>query len=195
MNLPPWEQARAACENGAKWVSMRTRFMSYAEMLPIARRTRAVCRAHNAQFIINNNVSLAQELNADGVHLTRLDIPVDQARHILGDNKIIGASVNSFEDIKAAYELGANYVALGPTKFTKSVDQSKKIITPAQFLCVKKQCIDAKIRIPIIASGGVTPDDLDIYLHLGLDGIAVSHNLAYGHNLTNASEFLFSLLH
>jgi thiamine-phosphate pyrophosphorylase len=191
--LPPWEQARKACENGSSWISMRTRFLSYAEILPIARRTRAVCRSYGAKFIVNNNINLAVELNADGVHLTKLDIPVDHARHILGEKKIIGASVNNLEDIIKAAELGADYVALGPTKFTASFDQSKKIITTSQFLCIKKQCVDAKIQIPMIATGGITTEDLDIFLHLGLDGIAVSHQLALGHNLSTASEFLYSL--
>ncbi len=194
ITLPPWEQARHACQNGARWISLRTQFLSYAEILPIARRTRAVCRSFQAKFIVNNNVHLAKELNADGVHLKRTDIPVDHARHILGDAKTIGCNANSFEEIVALKELGVDYVALGPTKFTHN-EHSEKIITTSRFLYIKKQCIDANIRIPIIARGGISPDDLDIFLHLGIDGISVSHNMAKEHNLNTASDFLFSLQH
>lgn len=173
----PWEQAELACLGGARWVSLRTTDMSYGELLPTALRTQEVCEHYKARFIINDNVLLAKEIGADGVHLGRTDVPVDQARDYLGDAAYIGATANNFEDIQRAVYLGADYIALGPTRFTKSKELKSLIVSPSKFLIIKKKCISAHLDIPLIATGGVSSDDLDIFLDLGMHGIAVSSSI------------------
>lgn len=173
----PWEQAELACRGGARWVSLRTKDMSYAELLPTALKTKEVCEHFGATFIVNDNVLLAKEVNADGVHLGRGDVPVDQARMFLGNEAYIGSTANNFEDIQRAVLLGADYIALGPTRFTKSKEMMSPIIGPAKFLMIKRKCIEFKIDIPMIATGGVAPEDLEIFLDLGMHGIAVSSGI------------------
>ena len=194
MGRTPSEQTELACRGGAKWVSLRTKKMSYAELLPAAMKTKEVCDHFGAVFIVNDNVLLAKEVHADGVHLGRGDVPVDQARHYLGDAAYIGATANNFEDIKRSYELGADYIALGPTRFTKSKEMMSPIIGPAKFLTIKRQCIEANINIPLIATGGVSPDDLDIFLDLGMDGIAVSSGINLSQNPTYETQGIITRL-
>lgn len=173
----PWEQAELACRGGARWVSLRTTDMSYGELLPTALRTQEVCEHYKARFIVNDNVLLAKEICADGVHLGRTDVPVDQARDYLGDAAYIGSTANNFEDIQRAVYLGVDYIALGPTHFSKSKELKSLIVNPSNFLMIKRKCIEAHLYVPLIATGGVSSDDLEIFLDLGMHGIAVSSSI------------------
>jgi thiamine-phosphate pyrophosphorylase len=177
MGRRPWEQAELACRGGATWVSLRTKGMSYTQLLPTAFQTKEVCDHFGAIFIVNDNLLLAKEVKADGVHLGRGDVPIDQARMYLGNAAYIGVTANSFDDIKRAVELGADYIGLGPTRFTKSKAMMSPIIGPAKFLTIKRKCIQFNVDIPLIATGGVSPDDLEIFLDLGMNGIAVSSGI------------------
>lgn len=195
MSRLPWEQAELACKGGATWVSLRTTQMSYGELLPTALKTQEVCKHFDATYIINNNVLLAKEINADGVHLGTRDIPVDQARQFLGDHTIIGATANSFDDIKRAVDLGADYVAVGPTRFSKSKELTGSIISPSKFLTIKRMCIQQNITTPLIATGGVSPEDLEIFLDLGLNGISVSSGINMSQDPTFETKDIITKLH
>ena len=190
----PWEQAELACKGGAKWVSLRTNNMSYAELLPMTLKTQQVCKKFGATFIIVDNILLAKEVKADGIHLASNTTTIDQARSFLGENAIIGSPANNFTDIKLAVELGADYIALGPTRFTRSQRKNESIIGPASFLMIKRKCIEFNIDIPLIATGGVAPDDLDIFLDLGMSGIAVSSAITMSENPSLETEDIISRL-
>mgnify|MGYP001985939289 CR=1 FL=1 len=194
MGRTPWQQAELACRGGAKWVSLRTKNMTYAELLPTTLKTKEVCQHFGAIFIVNDNLLLAKEVQADGIHLATNHTPVDQARMYLGENAIIGAPANSFEDLKKAVNLGADYIALGPTRFTKTTEKMMPIIGPAKFLTIKRMCIEQNINIPLIATGGVALEDLDIFLDLGMNGIAVSSGINMSADPTLETEDILSHL-
>ena len=173
---PAWEQAEEACKGGARWISLRTNYPSYRDLLYAAEKTKSVCDKNGARFIINSNIILAKYLKADGIHLNPKDAPVDQARLFLGKDVTIGVSASTFDQVRLAYGLGADYVALGPTKFNHNKGLIEPLITISKFVEIKKRCISEGIDVPIIARGGINPEDFDLFMELGLDGVAISYN-------------------
>ena len=89
-----------ACKAGVNWVQLRLKDKSYEDWKIIAEEAVAICKKYNAKLIINDNVALAKEINADGVHVGKQDMPVLKAREILGPYFIIGGTANKFEDVK-----------------------------------------------------------------------------------------------
>ena len=92
--------AEEVCMGGADWVQLRVKKKGFTEWKKIAEDTLSVCRKYNAKLIINDNVRIAKEINADGVHLGKDDMLPQVAREFLGDDFIIGATANTFIDIE-----------------------------------------------------------------------------------------------
>ena len=85
-----------------------------------------MCKEHDAILILDDHVELAQKLEVDGVHLGKTDMPVAEARQLLGEAFIIGGTANTFEDVEMHYRAGADYVGIGPFRFTTT----KKNLSP-----------------------------------------------------------------
>lgn len=108
---------RAVLEGGCRWVQLRMKDTPAEEVLRIGREIEKLCREYGAKFILDDHVELVRELNADGVHLGKLDMPVAEARRLLGPEYLIGATANTFEDIERGAGQGADYIGLGPFRF------------------------------------------------------------------------------
>ena len=93
------EGARMALEGGCKWIQLRMKDASDDEVRKAAAEIQPMCKEHEAVFLLDDRVELAKELHADGVHLGKNDMPIDEARRILGEEYIIGGTANTFEDI------------------------------------------------------------------------------------------------
>ena len=104
---------RAVLEGGCRWVQLRMKDTPAEEVLRIGREIEKLCREYGAKFILDDHVELVRELNADGVHLGKLDMPVAEARRLLGPEYLIGATANTFEDIERGAGQGADYIGLG----------------------------------------------------------------------------------
>src|ERR1035437_10002712 len=104
------ELALSACLSGVDWIQLRVKNKSYSEWLDIALKTELVCRKYNVKLIINDNVSIAKAVNADGVHLGKTDMSPLEARLLLGADAIIGGTANTFEDIKILAASGIDYI-------------------------------------------------------------------------------------
>lgn len=91
---------RAVLEGGCRWVQLRMKDAPAEEVRRIGREIEKLCREYGAKFILDDHVELVRELNADGVHLGKLDMPVAEARRLLGPEYLIGATANTFEDIE-----------------------------------------------------------------------------------------------
>lgn len=134
-----------------------------------------MCKAYGATFIIDDNVELAMKINADGVHLGKNDMPVSQARKILGKQFIIGATVNSFEDILCHMQDALpDYFGCGPFRFTSTKQKLAPILGSAGYQSIIQKMRENDIRIPIVAIGGITKDDVCQLMDTGIDGIALS---------------------
>ena len=165
---------RLALEGGCKWVQLRMKDATDDEVRPIAIEAQRLCRENGATFIIDDRVALVKELHADGVHLGKEDMPIAEARRILGDDYIIGGTANTLDDVKRHYASGANYIGCGPFRFTTT----KKRLSPILGLDGYKSIVEGMKRegidLPIVAIGGITADDVPSILATGVTGIALS---------------------
>jgi len=155
----------------------------------IAQQLLTLCHAHNVPLIINDNVQLAEKIGADGVHLGKDDSDISQARQRLGEEAIIGVSCyNSLERAMEAQKDGATYVAFG--RFFSST--SKPLATPAQIgtLTASKKLL----TVPIVAIGGILPENGEQLLNAGADLLAVIGGLATENPEKSARDYckLFS---
>lgn len=161
--------AEEACKAGADWVQLRLKKKPESECLEIAAEIKEICKKYKAKLIINDNVNLAKLIKADGVHLGKSDMPVTEARKILGENFIIGGTANTADDVHRLNKLGADYIGLGPFRFTVT----KENLSPILGLDGIKKAAENS-RIPVIAIGGITLEDINEIMDTGVYGIAVS---------------------
>jgi thiamine-phosphate pyrophosphorylase len=163
------------CENGCRWVQLRLKNCSDNDFTDIGHSLRNITQKHNATLIINDRVHLVKEIHADGVHIGKNDTPVFEARRLLGSNKIIGATANTLQDCMLHIENKADYIGLGPFRFTTT----KKELSPVLGIDGYKDIINnlAKPYPPIIAIGGIELSDLNQLLRVNINRVAVSSAL------------------
>ena len=171
------DSVRIALEGGCRWIQLRMKDTPTEDILPIAKETLTLCRQYEATFIIDDHVELAKQIKADGVHLGKLDMPITEARSILGKNFIIGGTANTLEDIQMHYEAGADYIGCGPFRFTTT----KKNLSPVLGLegyreIVRKMKMEG-IDLPIVAIGGIEKEDIPSLMGTGITGIALSGSI------------------
>ncbi len=187
--------AEKACIAGVTWVQLRVKNKPYAEWKAIAIDTLAVCRKHHAKLIINDNVELAKEIHADGVHLGKEDISTAEARKLLGSNFIIGGTANTFEDIKM-HAPNVDYIGLGPFRFTSTKKKLSPILGIEGYAQIINKCRANNIAIPIIAIGGITSNDVLALLNAGVYGIAIASAITFSKDKKETiKEFLSQLEH
>ena len=168
------EGARMALEGGCKWIQLRMKDASDDEVRKAAAEIQPMCKEHEAVFLLGDRVKLAKELHADGVHLGKNDMPIDEARRILGEEYIIGGTANTFEDIQRIAAQGADYIGCGPFRFTTTKKNLAPVLGIEGYRDIIAKMRNAGINIPMVAIGGITPDDIDEILATGVQGIAVS---------------------
>ena len=168
------DSIQLALEGGCRWIQLRMKDAIDDEVRPIAVEAQKLCRHYNAKFIIDDRVALVRELGADGVHLGKNDMPIHEARQILGPDYIIGGTANTFEDAKAHYEASADYIGCGPFRFTTTKKKLAPVLGLDGYRHIIQQMRAANITIPVVAIGGITKDDIPAILQTGITGIALS---------------------
>ena len=163
-----------ALEGGCKWIQLRMKDASDDEVRQAAAEIQPMCKEHEAVFLLDDRVELVKELHADGVHLGKNDMPIDEARRILGEEYIIGGTANTFEDIQRIASQGADYIGCGPFRFTTTKKNLAPVLGIEGYRDIIAKMRNAGINIPMVAIGGITPDDIDEILATGVQGIAVS---------------------
>jgi len=183
------EIARMALEGGADVIQLRMKGATREEMLADAIEIRNIAKEHNAFFIVNDDVSVAKESEADGVHLGQCDMPVSEAREILGGLAIIGVSVTSLEEALKAQEDGADYVGVGAVFSTST----KKDATQGLGLDVLYR-ISEGVDIPVIAIGGINQGNIRDVIKAGADGVAVVSAVVAQDDVRKAAHDLRDLI-
>ena len=168
------EGIRLVLDAGIRWVQLRMKDASAEEFLRTGAEVRKLCDNYGATFIIDDHVELVLQLGADGVHLGKKDMPVAQARQILGSDAIIGGTANTFEDIEMHFRASANYIGCGPFRFTTTKKGLSPILGLEGYRSIMQQVKEAGIDIPIVAIGGITADDIPALMQTGISGIALS---------------------
>jgi len=162
------ELTRIAVEGGARLIQLREKDWDTCRMVAVAREMREVCHAYGALLVVNDRADVAAAAGADGVHIGQKDLTPRMARALIGPGKIIGVSVDNLAQAQEAVTDGADYVGLGPVYATTSKDCEVPPCGPAVVAEVA-----AGIPVPVIAIGGVTPDNTLPLLRAGARGVAV----------------------
>lgn len=165
--------AEAVLAGGCRWIQLRMKDASPEEIAGTGRRLAAMCRCYSATFVVDDHVELVEAIGADGVHLGKNDMPVAEARRILGPDKIIGATANTLDDMFRAVEAGADYIGLGPFRFTTTKEKLSPVLGTDGY----RRIMDGFRRhssLPVVAIGGITAADLDDIMATGVTGVAVS---------------------
>lgn len=188
-----YDSARMALEGGCRWIQLRMKDTPADEVEREARRVQDLCRAYHATFIIDDHVELAKELKAEGVHLGKKDMPVAEARRMLGSGFIIGGTANTFDDIKMHYDAGADYIGCGPFRFTTTKKNLSPILGLEGYRSIVRQMKEADIRLPIVAIGGITFEDIPAILQTGVTGIALSGTILRADNPVEETRRILSI--
>jgi thiamine-phosphate pyrophosphorylase len=163
-----------ALDNGCDWIQMRFKNQTTQNAFALAEAVKFLCEEYLAIFIINDNVQLAQQLNADGVHLGLSDMKIEEARLILRNTKIIGGTANTFEDVLQRAEENCDYIGLGPFQFTATKQNLSPILGLEGYRTIIEKMKMKNINIPIYAIGGIVLENVESLMETGIHGIAVS---------------------
>lgn len=168
------EGIRMALEGGCRWIQLRMKDAPAEEIIACAEEVLPLCRRHGAKFLLDDHVELVRQLGADGVHLGKNDMPVDEARKILGTDIIIGGTANTIEDIIRLHKQGADYIGCGPFRFTTTKKNLSPILGLDGYKSIVLKMKELGITLPIVAIGGITVEDIPAVMGTGVSGIALS---------------------
>ena len=168
------EQTEYVLEAGCRWVQLRLKGADDAEIYMVGKALRQLCDRYEATLILDDVVRMVPVIGADGVHLGKQDMPVDEARKLLGPDKIIGGTANTFEDVKRLAQQGANYIGCGPFRFTTTKKNLSPLLGLEGYAAILEQMRQQQIDLPLIAIGGITVEDVPDLIDLGVSGIAIS---------------------
>ena len=157
-----------AISGGADTIQYRQKRGSTREMIEVAREMKSICSKAGITFVVNDRIDIALAVKADGIHLGQDDFPAPLARELLGRERIIGGSAGSVEEARKCLSEGVDYIGFGPVYTTTSKDDAG----PAVGIEIMKQVSD-EIPLPIIAIGGVSPENTPDVIRAGAHGIAV----------------------
>ncbi len=169
---------------GVRWIQFREKEKSRHDIYGEAIRLRRLTKDYNAVLIINDFLDIAMCTGADGVHLGQDDLPLKEARRVIGRDRIVGISTHSIEQAIEAEKHGADYIGFGPvfSTLTKDAGEPKGIDMLYE---VKKQ-----VNIPVVAIGGISLDNVRSVLHTGVDAVAVASAILTGDIEENTIRFL-----
>lgn len=183
-----------ALRGGCKWIQLRMKNATVDEIRPIALKAQEMCRKADATFIIDDHVDLVKEIHADGVHLGKNDMPINEARRILGPEFIIGGTTNTFEDVEMHYRNGADYIGCGPFRFTTTKEKLSPTLGLEGYRDIIARMQAANINIPVVAIGGITADDIPAIMAIGINGIALSGTILRADDPVKETRRILSIL-
>ena len=188
------DSIQLALQGGCRWIQLRMKDATDDEVRPVAIEALRQCREAGATFIIDDRVALVRELQADGVHLGKNDMPISEARRLLGSDYIIGGTANTFEDVKAHYEAGADYIGCGPFRFTTTKQKLSPVLGLNGYRRIVIAMRAAHINLPVVAIGGITETDIPVILATGIDGIALSGSVLRADNPVEEMKHIIKII-
>lgn len=175
-------------KGGVSIVQVREKNKSYNEFLKIATSIKKITDTYKIPLIINDNIEIAKEINADGIHIGQNDISCSQARKLIGAEKIIGVTVANIEEATKAIKDGADYLGVGA--IFKSTTKSDATVVGIDEL--KKICQIS--TIPVVVIGGINKDTIPLLKDIKIDGYAMIRPILSTDDITKSAEELRNLI-
>lgn len=188
------EGAIAALNGGCKWIQLRMKNAQADEICRAVDELKPLCQEKGAILILDDHVELTSQLDIDGVHLGKNDMPPAEARALIGEKFIIGGTANTFDDIKNLVSQGVDYIGLGPFRYTETKQNLSKILGIEGYKNILTQCRAAGITTPIVAIGGIEPDDIQAIMQTGVSGIALSGAILRSDNPAETTQKIITTL-
>ncbi len=181
------EVVESVLKNKATFIQLREKDLDYKNFKELAIEVKKVTDKYKVPFVINDNIQIALEIDADGVHVGQGDLEAAKARKILGDDKILGVSVTNVEQAIEAEKAGADYLGAGSVFPTTS----KLDATDVELEEINK--ITKAVSIPVVGIGGINEENIHMLKNSGLDGIAVISAILAKENIEEATKNLYKL--
>ena len=178
------QQVKEALEAGITFLQLREKHLSEKEFLREAVEIKRLTDQYQIPFVINDNIEIAQKAGADGVHVGQDDMPVEEVRQILGEDKIIGVSAHNVEEAVRAEQGGANYLGVGAVHTTATKENTSAVSMEE----MKKIC--QTVSIPVVAIGGIKKNNMNVLSGTGVDGIAVVSAIFAAKNIKKETKEL-----
>jgi len=172
---------------GTTFVQLREKNLDYALFLEEAKEMKALCGKYHVPFVINDNVEIAIESDADGVHIGQSDKKISDVRAALGEDKIIGVSAQTVEQAILAQQEGADYLGVGAVFSTSTKIDADSV----SFQTLKSIC--EAVNIPVIAIGGINENNILELSGTGIDGVAIISALFAKSDIISATKTLCTL--
>ncbi len=188
LRISPVQAMSQALAAGVMFYQYRSKTGDRKSVYETSLRLASLARDAGATFIVNDHADLAQAVDADGVHLGQDDLPIEQARKVLGPGKVIGISTHSLAQAREAEQQGADYIGFGPMFPTATKDAG--VTQGLETLRI----IRRSIGIPIIAIGGITHTTVTEVVRAGADGVAVISALLSAPDIQQSSEDMLRIM-
>lgn len=179
-----YSQVESALKGGVTFIQLREKNVSYSEILKEAIEIKELCHSYNVPLIINDDVELALEADADGVHVGQNDMEAGKAREKLGPDKILGVSARTVEQAVIAQNMGADYLGVGAVFGTNTKSDARKIDNNVL------SDICRAVKIPVAAIGGINKDNISELIGSGISGVAVISGIFGQNDIEGAAKEL-----
>jgi thiamine-phosphate pyrophosphorylase len=189
------ENISSSLDAGCKWIQLRFKQATEKDFMATAEQVKLLCEKYEATFIINDLVSVADKINADGVHLGLTDSSIAEARNILGNEKIIGGTANTLQDVLKRIDEECDYIGLGPFRFTTTKNNLSPILGITGYQTTMDELKKMNLEIPVYAIGGIETADITTIIQTGVHGIAVSGLITKDSNKKELVEQINSIIY
>ena len=181
------EQTAIACKAGANWIQYRCLTKTDSELIEELHQVASICDDWGATLILTDHYHLLDQVDAQGVHLEDMQADFIKIRQIISDEKTLGASANTFEDIQRIFSSGVvDYIGCGPFSLTKTKPNDYPVLGIQGYVERIKKMKEIGIDLPLLAVGGIKTEDTEPLLNTGIHGIAVSASVNLDDDPTEA---------
>jgi thiamine-phosphate pyrophosphorylase len=189
------QNIQAALDAGCTWIQLRFKEQDQAVVRALAEAARKLCADYKAFFIVNDSALIAAETEAHGVHLGLQDMPVADARAIVGPTRLVGGTANTLADVRQRIAEGCDYIGLGPFRFTTTKARLSPILGLEGYASLLKTLREENATTPLYAIGGITLEDIPALRATGVYGVALSGAITQAHDKRKIVDQLKEILY
>jgi thiamine-phosphate pyrophosphorylase len=183
--LSEQDVVRRAIAGGATAIQLRWKDGALREAVSLARELKTICAEHNVLFVVNDRLDLAMAVRADAVHLGEEDLPIPEARALVGDSMVIGYSPADLSEVEWAIESGADYLGVGPVYGTSTKDDAGDAVGIERMRQVRDLT-----DVPFVGIGGIDATNAAPVVEAGADGVAVISAVVAQDDIESAARLL-----